>query len=307
MLIHIEQVFTSAGKKDEDAPIGWTLNGRAFIIRSKGELVQNWLPMFFRQGKFQSFVRKLYRWEFRQVNLPRSSSSQEERKFVFANPHFQRVNPGLMAHMKSVTAASARREQEDNVLSEGKLPDHNNETSYPPRREGLMGLGLPSLADAILLNRTVVSNPSRAPLQQAGPLELPLMAHATISDQIQARTLLDLDPVTRQILLGQREVRRDAGPSLADLLRQQQQQQHEALRRLNIAALAGFDFLGSSSDMIPSSIPTDSFQSLLESAADPLARRLESFHREREVQQRLHELAKQFLRGNNNGPSSPHS
>mmetsp|Transcript_276 Transcript_276/g.573 ORF Transcript_276/g.573 Transcript_276/m.573 type:complete len:444 (+) Transcript_276:228-1559(+) len=310
MLIHIERVFAAAGKKDEDAPIGWTLNGRAFVIRSKEELVQSWLPTFFRQGKFQSFIRKLYRWEFRQVNLPRSSS-QEERKFIFASPHFQRAKPSLMAHMRSVTAASVRREQEEKVLSEGKLPDHNIETLMPHRREGLMGMGLPSLADAIMSNPSFLSNPSRASSQQTRPLELPHMPSATIGDQIQARTLLDLDPVTRHILLGQREVRLDAEPSLADLLRQQQQeqQQQEALRRLNMASLAGFDLLGLSNIMIPPPTTRDPFQSLLESAADPLAR-LENFHRERTVQQRLRELAEQFLRGNNNnnnGPSSQHS
>ena len=296
MLIHIERVFAATGKKDEDAPIGWTMNGRAFIISSKEELVQIWLPMFFRQGKFQSFTRKLYRWGFRQVNLPRSSS-QEGREFVFANPHFQRDNRGLMAHMRSVTAASARREEQEKVLSESKLPD--NET-VPPR-EGLLSLGHSSLVESILANQ------SRASLQQAGagPLALPNLSSTALGDQMQARSLLDLDAVTRQILLGQREVQRDAGPSLADILRQHQQQQ--ALRRLTAPSLAGFDLFGPPNFMIPPPIATGPFQSLLESTANPLAR-LENFHRERAVQQRLRVLAEQFLRGNNNnGSSGPHS
>src|SRR3569832_1582997 len=59
MLMHIEKVTAKAGKKPTDMPIGWLDDGLAFVIRDKEKLVQEWLPVFFKQGKFASFTRKV--------------------------------------------------------------------------------------------------------------------------------------------------------------------------------------------------------------------------------------------------------
>lgn len=62
MLMHMDKIFAKSGKKPDQAPIGWVNNGLAFYIRDKNELVNKWLPIFFRQAKFSSFTRKLYRY-----------------------------------------------------------------------------------------------------------------------------------------------------------------------------------------------------------------------------------------------------
>lgn len=112
MLTYIEREFAKSGKKLETAPILWVLDGRAFAIRDKTELVKQWLPLFFRQTtKFTSFTRKLYRWGFRQVNMPLTDSSQHKSgDTLFGNEDFQRDNKGLLSRMRSVTAAGIRRE-----------------------------------------------------------------------------------------------------------------------------------------------------------------------------------------------------
>jgi hypothetical protein len=66
------------------------------------------LPMFFRQSKFPSFTRKLYRWGFRQVSVVRHSSTNR-RDMIFGHEFFQRDNKALMGRMRSVTAAGTRR------------------------------------------------------------------------------------------------------------------------------------------------------------------------------------------------------
>jgi hypothetical protein len=93
---------------DREAAVGWTLDGRAFIIRNKDDLVKGLLPMFFRQGKLASFTRKLYRWGFRQVSVSPDGLSSK-KKMIFGHEWFQRDNKQLMASMRSITAAGTRR------------------------------------------------------------------------------------------------------------------------------------------------------------------------------------------------------
>ena len=111
MLIHTERTLIKAGKRPETASIAWALEGRAFVIKERDNLVKRHLPEFFPRGKFQSFTRKLYRWQFRQVNLPRDTTVQsKDRELVFAHPYFQRDRKSLMTYMRSVTAANARKQ-----------------------------------------------------------------------------------------------------------------------------------------------------------------------------------------------------
>ena len=116
MLIYVDRENT--GEKERKhilraAAVSWILDGRAFIIRSKDDLVKDLLPMFFRQSKFASFTRKLYRWGFRQVSVSVSAerilSSNNKREMIFGHELFQKDNKALMARMRSVTAAGTRR------------------------------------------------------------------------------------------------------------------------------------------------------------------------------------------------------
>ena len=127
MMMHLERCFAKSGRHCEELPLSWTLEGRAFVIPGdhKDDFVKQWLPMFFPQGKFSSFTRKLYRWGFRQVCFPTTSSSGARRPLqhkalTFAHPYFQREHPTLMAFMQSVTAAGERRKAErEHVPQEG--------------------------------------------------------------------------------------------------------------------------------------------------------------------------------------------
>jgi len=88
--------------------ISWVKDGHAFIIKDRKELVDNLLPLFFREGKFSSFTRKLYRWGFRQICIPKGGN-KKDRDLLFGHEHFQREKKALMTEMRSVTAAGTRR------------------------------------------------------------------------------------------------------------------------------------------------------------------------------------------------------
>jgi hypothetical protein len=88
--------------------ISWTRDGHSFIIRNRNEFVGKLLPLFFREAKFSSFTRKLYRWGFRQICIPKSLN-RKERDMVFGHEYFQRDQKYLISNMRSVTAAGTRR------------------------------------------------------------------------------------------------------------------------------------------------------------------------------------------------------
>jgi hypothetical protein len=75
--------------------------------------VRTWLPLFFRQAKFSSFTRKLYRWGFRQVNMTGEPLLASNKEICFANEYFRRDDRALLGRMRSVTAASKRKEAEE--------------------------------------------------------------------------------------------------------------------------------------------------------------------------------------------------
>lgn len=135
MIAPFEHTFMETGCREQEAPVAWKMDGKAFVIQGKREeLVRKYLPKFFPQTKFSCFTRKLYRWEFRQTVLPatetsvtRQAAPRSERPFVFTHPYFQRDNPELMAYMESTTAAGMRRktDQDDNkAWPIGELPRH---------------------------------------------------------------------------------------------------------------------------------------------------------------------------------------
>ena len=107
MLIHREREDAKAGNKDGGC-ISWTHDGHAFVIRNRNKFVEGPLKNFFREAKFSSFTRKLYRWGFRQICIPKGHN-KKERNMIFGHEHFQRADTSLMANMRSVTAAGTRR------------------------------------------------------------------------------------------------------------------------------------------------------------------------------------------------------
>jgi hypothetical protein len=108
LLMHVEKEWAKSGRKPENAPVAWMPDGKSFVIRSKEKLVSDLLPQFFRQGKFSSFTRKLYRWGFRQVNMQRD---RQQQAMYFGNEFFRRDDKALLTNMRSTTAAGIRREK----------------------------------------------------------------------------------------------------------------------------------------------------------------------------------------------------
>ncbi|KAL3942569.1 MAG: hypothetical protein SGARI_000223 [Bacillariaceae sp.] len=91
--------------------VAWLDDGKSFIVRNPDEFTRKVLPKFFKATKFSSFTRKLYRWGFRQVNR----GIGPDDPIIFGNEHFQRDSAELMAKMRSTTAASTRKQEEDNL------------------------------------------------------------------------------------------------------------------------------------------------------------------------------------------------
>lgn len=148
----MENLFIRAGKSLADAPIAWTLEGRAVLIRDKVQLVKQWIPLFFPPGQFKSFTRKLYRWQFRQVNPPsREGPQSKDKHLVFANSFFQRDKRELMVYMRSITAAGVRRqkEREDTESDKGTPTSPQtslHSTAIDVARHTRTGLELPAIA-----------------------------------------------------------------------------------------------------------------------------------------------------------------
>lgn len=148
MLMFLEKEFGKSGRSIEDAPIGWILHGRAFAIRDSKALVKDVLPLFFRQAKFSSFTRKLYRWEFRQINTS-ADARQTTGILFFANENFRRDKTHLLSKMKSVTAASMRRQKEkgghSRSATDSKDPSKSKPAASSPVLESPISFGLQSL------------------------------------------------------------------------------------------------------------------------------------------------------------------
>jgi hypothetical protein len=91
--------------------VAWLPDGKSFIVRHPDDFTRKVLPKFFKSTKFSSFTRKLYRWGFRQVNR----GIGPDDPIIFGNEWFQRNDAELMTKMRSITAASTRKQDTDNL------------------------------------------------------------------------------------------------------------------------------------------------------------------------------------------------
>lgn len=91
--------------------VAWLPDGKTFIIRDPDEFTRKVLLNFFKATKFSSFTRKLYRWGFRQVNR----GIGPDDPIIFGNECFQRDDEELMKNMRSITAASARKQEKSSL------------------------------------------------------------------------------------------------------------------------------------------------------------------------------------------------
>jgi HSF-type DNA-binding len=219
MLMHIERYFTKQGWGLEKAPIAWTSNGRAFIIRDNDKLVSDWLPIFFQKGKFSSFKRKLYRWGFRQVQLLNHDlSTIGNRELVFGNENFQRDQKVLLPRMKSITAESLRRQQaaaqkqqrKEAVAMDGENPQAVLKQEHQP----LNGLAVQNQQNEVLHTLTALLSPIGLPpqapprplqqQQEGGPTPSELAAVlSTMNPSVAPNSQKALDLATAALMLQQ--------------------------------------------------------------------------------------------------------
>jgi hypothetical protein len=97
-------------KEDKKYCCAWLPEGKSFVIRNPDEFSRHIVPLFFKPTKFSSFTRKLYRWGFRQINR----GIGPDDPIIFGNEFFDRDNAELMARMRSITAAGARKAEQNN-------------------------------------------------------------------------------------------------------------------------------------------------------------------------------------------------
>jgi len=113
--------------------ITWLPDGNAFIIINQRKFTEDLLPRYFEVDRYESFVRKLYRWGFKRV--PRIAEGA-----VFYHRLFLRDQPHLCNKMRSY---------------DNKVDEHHDDNSrchvFSPLRR------LPSTSDSMLLRIPAVN------------------------------------------------------------------------------------------------------------------------------------------------------
>jgi len=86
-------------QSDLSHAIAWLPNGKMFEVTSPTKLVEDILPRFFQETKFESFDRKLRRWGFKRVMKGSS-------ELIYHHPMFLRDDPEICKLMRSTYMTS---------------------------------------------------------------------------------------------------------------------------------------------------------------------------------------------------------
>jgi len=143
-----EKLMHLMKEADEHNPktfcIAWLPEGKTFIIRDPEEFTRKVLSNYFKATKFISFTRKLYRWGFRQVNR----GMGPDDPVIFGNEYFQRNEEELMANMRSITAASTRKQEKSSfeiaLAQRAQLEEVNLQNNHVLIQNLLLQKGLAS-------------------------------------------------------------------------------------------------------------------------------------------------------------------
>ncbi|GAX26820.1 hypothetical protein FisN_9Lu100 [Fistulifera solaris] len=106
MIVFVERTSSSAGRKMEQEAIHWAANGTAVVVRDPDKLYLTWLRRFFGNLKYDSFIRKVYRWGFRKS--PPNTCDLQHNCHVFSHPYFCRDQLDLLYEMKSTPVIRSR-------------------------------------------------------------------------------------------------------------------------------------------------------------------------------------------------------
>ncbi|GAX27076.1 hypothetical protein FisN_9Lh398 [Fistulifera solaris] len=132
MLMHIEHVCISTGRRPEEEAIHWTNSGDAFVVRDENRLSAVWLRVFFGDTKYSSFTRKLYRWSFHKIS-PSVYNLDRNQVTIFGSINFHREQKHLVLQMESQTAAKQRRSimaQQRKIKQQQLLKNKETKTSF---------------------------------------------------------------------------------------------------------------------------------------------------------------------------------
>jgi HSF-type DNA-binding len=174
LMLHVDKVHSRDGSRsrteNSNPPIDWCTretgesSDHVIVILDCERLVKKLLPAFqFPPTSLASFVRKLFRWGFRQVSetYEVANKSQPDRlhtSSMYECPYFQKGNFALLRHMSSHTAAGARRKvaaqqhdstelahQVDGVNTQGnQISQYTSNHHVPANR--MVGRSLPRTA-----------------------------------------------------------------------------------------------------------------------------------------------------------------
>jgi hypothetical protein len=94
--------------------MGWSPNGKLFTINNTQKLSTHVLRRFFKDSKFDSFRRRLYRWGFKQVNSKIGSRSPGDISFYVNG--FERDDQHSCSKIKVLYSTRERDERRHKSL-----------------------------------------------------------------------------------------------------------------------------------------------------------------------------------------------
>ena len=129
MMVYIERISSNARRTMDQEAIHWTGNGTVVVVRNPEQLFLKYLGRFFGKIKYESFVRKVYRWGFRKS--PPVAYDLPIDCHVFSNRYFCRDQTELLCQMKSTTAARIR-----SASNASEATSRPNQNDIPTQNSG---------------------------------------------------------------------------------------------------------------------------------------------------------------------------
>jgi hypothetical protein len=117
-----------ADKEGISLSICWAPDGKYFTINDHEKLSKHVLRRFFKDSKFDSFQRKLYRWGFKQVPPKRDSTRRRQGNVSFYADGFERNNSNSCTTLK-VRYSTKEKEQRKNKTLKAKLKKMEKEST----------------------------------------------------------------------------------------------------------------------------------------------------------------------------------
>jgi len=196
--------------------IEWTEEGDAFIVRDKSALESTVLPKYFsNKCKFMSFVRKLYRWGFRQVEKSVSGST------IFVHTSFLRSDKGHCNYMRSVvkkqSAQTVIRSTERNNIN-GTMPQYGQMMDpyaalMMQQQMGVMNNPMMSMSNQV--GFSTISNGSSVPNNSSGSIP-PILASLLPKGNV---TSMDMFEAGLRLEKVEKEERQNQTQRLMDMLK----------------------------------------------------------------------------------------